>query len=143
MKIRQGYNFTFDDVLLVPKYGIVDSRSEVDLSTQLTKNVALDIPIISAPMSSVTEWELGRCMSLLGGFGFIHRFMSIEENVRQYLVATKQENGQKPIQVGCTLGVNEGYKRLERVYDAGCRIFVVDIAHGHCKKMKDFVLGID
>ncbi|MEK7633792.1 MAG: IMP dehydrogenase, partial [Patescibacteria group bacterium] len=57
MNIRKSIGLTFDDVLLVPQKTSLVSRSEVDLSTQLTKNIKLKIPLISANMDTVTEGE--------------------------------------------------------------------------------------
>ena len=69
---------TYDDVNIVPKYSELESRSDVDLNTKLTKNVELRIPIVSSPMDTVTGFEMAWAISHLGCIGFIHRFMDIE-----------------------------------------------------------------
>ena len=74
---------TFDDVLLKPKLGLVSSRSEVDISSDLTKNIRLHIPIIAANMDTVCESEMAIFLARKGGFGFIHRFMSIEDQTKE------------------------------------------------------------
>ncbi len=79
--IREG--LTFDDVLLVPKKTSVKSRKIVSTKTNLTKNIELNIPIISANMDTVTESAMAIKMALLGGIGIIHRFMSIERQVAE------------------------------------------------------------
>lgn len=68
---------TFDDVLLVPQYSDIESRSEVNISSRFSLNVPLNIPISSSPMDTVTEWRLAKEMARNGGLGIIHRFMSV------------------------------------------------------------------
>jgi len=81
MRIRKRA-LTFEDVLLVPKHSTVLPK-EVDISTQLTKNVRLNIPIISAAMDTVTEYRAAIAMARLGGIGIIHKNMDIETQVKQ------------------------------------------------------------
>ena len=83
MSIREG--ITFDDVLLVPKFSSITSRSETDLSTRLSKNISLNIPLISANMDTVTESTMAVTMAREGGIGIIHRFLTIEEQANQVL----------------------------------------------------------
>lgn len=134
--VREG--LSFDDVLLVPKKGIVDSRKHVDLSTWLTRDVKIGLPIISAPMTSVTGHKMATAMSKAGGFGIIHRFMSVPDHLNEFAAAS-YEGGK----IGSALGIDEGYERLERLYDIGCRIFCIDVAHAHCAKMEQFFERID
>jgi IMP dehydrogenase len=70
---------TYDDVNIVPKYSELESRSGVDLTSNLTKNIKLQIPIVSSPMDTITEYEMAKEMLEWGGVGVIHRFMSIED----------------------------------------------------------------
>ncbi|ANF22649.1 IMP dehydrogenase [Thermococcus piezophilus] len=72
--------YTFDDVLLVPQATEVEPK-DVDVSTQITPKIRLNIPILSAAMDTVTEWEMAVAMAREGGLGVIHRNMSIEEQV--------------------------------------------------------------
>lgn len=75
---------TFDDVLLVPAHSTV-LPNEVDFSTQLTREIALRIPLVSAAMDTVTEARLAITMALEGGIGIIHKNMSIERQAREVL----------------------------------------------------------
>ena len=79
MSIREG--LTFDDVLLVPKFSDIVSRSQTDLTTQLSRNISINIPIISANMDTVTESTMAVTIAREGGIGIIHRFLTIQEEV--------------------------------------------------------------
>ena len=83
MEIREG--LTFDDVLLVPKFSDISSRSQTDVSAKLSRNISLNIPLISANMDTVTEAPMAVVMAREGGIGIIHRFLTIEEEVNQVL----------------------------------------------------------
>mgnify|MGYP001213543011 CR=1 FL=1 len=88
--IRQG--LTYDDVLLVPRYSDIRSRRDVDTSTQLTRRIRLQIPIVSANMDTVTEAEMAIVMARRGGIGIIHRFNSIEQQVNQVRQVKRSES---------------------------------------------------
>ena len=83
MEIRDG--LTFDDVLLVPKRSSIATRSQTNLQTKLSKNISLNIPIISANMDTVTESTMAVAMAREGGIGIIHRFLTISEQVNEVL----------------------------------------------------------
>ena len=83
MEIRDG--LTFDDVLLVPKRSSIATRSQTNLQTRLSKNISLNIPIISANMDTVTESTMAVAMAREGGIGIIHRFLTISEQVNEVL----------------------------------------------------------
>lgn len=85
-------SFTFDDLLLVPAASDVLPR-DVDTATHLTKNIALNIPIISAAMDTVTESQTAICMAQEGGLGIIHRNMSIERQAVEVDRVKKSESG--------------------------------------------------
>ncbi|GAB6134849.1 IMP dehydrogenase [Thermococcus prieurii] len=74
--------YTFDDVLLIPQPTEVEPK-DVDVSTRITPKIRLNIPILSAAMDTVTEWEMAVAMAREGGLGVIHRNMSISEQVEQ------------------------------------------------------------
>ena len=83
MEFKEG--LTFDDVLLVPKYSDITSRSQTNLSTKLSRNISLNIPFISANMDTVTESAMAVVMARAGGIGIIHRFLTIQEQANEVL----------------------------------------------------------
>ena len=83
MEFKEG--LTFDDVLLVPKYSDITSRSQTDLSTKLSRNISINIPFVSANMDTVTESSMAMAMARAGGIGIIHRFLTIKEQANEVL----------------------------------------------------------
>ncbi len=83
---------TFDDVLVLPGYSEVLPR-ETNTSTQLTKNLRLNVPIISAAMDTVTEYELAIAMAREGGLGILHKNMTIEQQAMQVRKVKRSESG--------------------------------------------------
>lgn len=87
-----GEGITFDDVLLVPSYSEV-LPNHIDLSTQLTKTIKLNIPLMSAGMDTVTENRMAIAMARQGGIGVIHKNMSIEEQAEEVDKVKRSEHG--------------------------------------------------
>ncbi len=83
---------TFDDVLLIPQYSEVLPRN-VDITTRFSRNITLNVPIVSAAMDTVTEVELAIAIAREGGIGVIHKNMSIDEQARQVKAVKRAENG--------------------------------------------------
>ena len=83
---------TFDDVLLIPSYSEVLPR-EVDLTTQFSRNIKLNVPFVSAAMDTVTEAKMAIAIAREGGIGVIHKNMSIEEQAQQVRYVKRAENG--------------------------------------------------
>lgn len=83
---------TFDDILLVPDYSEVVPK-DVDLKTQLTRNLWLNLPLISAAMDTVTESAMAIAMAQEGGIGIIHKSMTVEDQAREVLHVKKYESG--------------------------------------------------
>ena len=78
-----GEALTFDDVLIVPQKSDINSRKDVDTSTYVTKNLKIQIPVVSSNMDTVTESEMAIALARQGGLGIIHRFLPIEEQVNE------------------------------------------------------------
>jgi len=117
---------TFDDVLIKPNYSEVHP-AKVDTTTKVSKNIKLDIPLVSSPMDTVTEAEMAIALAKHGGIGIIHRNLSIEEEAKE--VEKVKEKGLK---VGAAVGVFD-QKRVEALVNAGVDLIVIDTAHGHSK----------
>ncbi len=87
-----GEGITFDDVLLVPSYSEI-TPNMIDVSTQLTKKIRLNIPMMSAGMDTVTESNMAIAMARQGGIGIIHKNMSIEQQADEVDKVKRSENG--------------------------------------------------
>src|SRR5215468_11876581 len=93
MQDRIAYQgITFDDVLLEPAYSDVLPR-DVDVRTQLTRNVRIDIPVLSSPMDTVTESELAIALAQEGGLGIVHKNLSVADQTREVDKVKRSENG--------------------------------------------------
>ena len=112
MDIIQG--LTFDDVLLVPKRSPIVSRSQTNLRTKLSRNITLNIPIISANMDTVTESGMAIALAREGGIGIIHRFMTIEDQVDEILKVKRSESVmiEQPYTIKPDLTVAEAKKAM-------------------------------
>lgn len=87
-----GEGLTYDDVLLVPAYSEVIPR-EVKINSYFSRNIPINIPIISAAMDTVTEANLAIAMAQEGGIGVLHKNMSIEQQAAEVLKVKRSENG--------------------------------------------------
>src|ERR1700750_2813900 len=98
---------TFDDVLLVPAYSAVLPR-EVDTRSHLTKDIVLNIPMLSAAMDTVTEANLAIALAREGGLGILHKNMSIERQAEQVRKVKRSESGMIidpiPLSIDATIG---------------------------------------
>lgn len=133
----------FEDVLLTPKYSNITSRSEIDTSINLGKNINLDIPFISAPMDTVTGPRMASAMARAGGLGIIHRYNTTEEQVNLVNLAVKRLNLSEGHTVGAAIGVTGDYiERAKSLVAAGAQVLCVDVAHGHHANMRHALLTL-
>ncbi len=127
--IKDG--LAFEDVLLRPKFSSIKSRSEINLGSEFNDRHSLRLPIISAPMDTVSESQMAEAMDNLGAMSVIHRYNSIETQCKHI------ESLPESTVVAAAVGVSGDYmERATDLYRSGCRFFCIDIAHGHHLMMK-------
>ena len=128
---------TFNDVLLLPGYSDFN-RSDIDLSTNLTKKIKLKIPFISAPMDTVTESTLAISLAKIGGIGIIHRNLTIEKQSDEVAKVKK-----KKLLVGAAIGVSKAHEeRVKALVRASVDVIVLDSAHGYTKFLIETLIEI-
>lgn len=143
-KISDNNGLGFEDVCIVPQYSEVASRKHVDVSCYLTQKHAINIPVMSANMDTVTGPEMCIAMAQAGAIGVLHRFMTIEENKKavEYIISQldNAHGSMAPYKFMVSVGVGlDALDRADKLYDAGARMFVIDIAHGHSLLMKTMI----
>ena len=120
-------HITFDDVLLVPQYSDINSRSEVTLKSELSEQLELRVPIISAPMDTVCGHLMAQRLSEFGALGIVHRYNTIEDQAS--IIAGASDNGSK--NVGGAIGITGDYlERASALIEAGASVLCLDVAHG-------------
>jgi len=125
---------TFDDVTMAPKYSEV-LPSEVNTSTQLSKNLTLKIPLLSSAMDTVTESKMAISIARAGGIGVIHRNLDIKKQIEEIKKVKKHK-----LIVGAAVGAGpKEIKRAEAILKEKVDLIVVDTAHGHSKKVAEII----
>ena len=130
-------SLTFDDVTLVPQYSSILPTDAIT-NCKLSKNLNLQIPLISSAMDTVTESKMSIAISKSGGIGVIHRNLAIQKQV-----AEVQKVKRKNYTVGAAIGVNEkDLERAEELSRIKTDLIVIDTAHGHTKKVLNMIKKI-
>ena len=136
---------TYDDINIVPKYSEVEHRDKIDISTQFTKKIKLDLPIVSSPMDTITELDMAREMMEWGGVGVVHRFMSIEEQAEImeklcYMPDSDHILIKNNLPRCAAVGVTGDYlERAQELINNGCNVLLIDVAHGYHKLVGDAI----
>lgn len=117
---------SFDDVLLIPQHSEIASRKDPSTVINLSKNVTLQIPIISSCMDTVTGTEMAIAMWKMGGLGIIHRYNTIQEQI-DMLVNVFAVGANCAIAIGAT---GDFFERAKTLVDHGANILCIDVAHG-------------
>lgn len=148
---------TYDDILLVPKYSEVKSRSIINTNTLVSRRYGLLKPLVASCMDTVCEYKMAIKMVELGGVGCIHRFMTIDEQCGQVSKVVEYINNNhmyehwgvmydnwhseiKQIPVMAAIGVNDvDIDRAVRLVLSGVNIILIDVAHGHHINVKNMI----
>lgn len=134
---------SYDDVLLVPQYSDIRTRKEVSISSNLDNErngLEFSLPIISSPMDTVTETYMARAMHQAGGFGVVHRYNTIEEQVR---LLTDLDKFDSPSFKAAAIGITGDYlERASELVNAGAQILCLDVAHGHHIMMRNALAAL-
>lgn len=112
---------TFDDVLIKPNFSTIQSRKDVDISTDIM-GLKMRLPVFSANMDTITSSYMASEMNTFGGRGVLHRFGTIDQNVVDF---TNAPTALVSVGVG-----DQELKRANALYEVGARYFVIDVAHG-------------
>jgi IMP dehydrogenase len=130
---------SYDDVLLVPQYSEIASRSEIDISTDLGNGLKLALPVIASPMDTISEAPMAIAMHLAGGSAIIHRYNTIEEQTHEIkIIRSLHDHSLDNLVIGGAIGVSGDFlDRAAALYEVGASFICVDIAHGHHILMKN------
>lgn len=148
MKINEQEALAFNDIILLPQYSEIESRSSINLESSLYtksgKQFVFGLPLISSPMDTVTGPEMCYWMWQNGGLGILHRFCSIEEQVAMVKEAKQLEIRERGAAgsvslaiIGAAIGANGDFlERARALVEVGVKVLCIDIAHGHSLVMK-------
>lgn len=140
MKIVSGKpEITFDDVLLLPRksdYWIDEEEKNTKLSTRISKNINIDIPILTSPMPGVTEDEMAIAVGNMGGLGFIHYFQRLDRQLEQVSKVKKEK-----VKVAASVGdiSAKGLQHIENLLKAGVDLISIDTPHAHNVQVLQFI----
>ena len=124
----------YDDVMLIPKYSEISSRSEVDTSVELTKGIKVTTPIVPSNMKTIIGRDMIKVMYSHKMMCVLHRFMSLEEQLQIGRDMLKEYGSDIFNYLGYSIGVKkEDYESVDKIITLGVKIICIDIAHGHSK----------
>lgn len=130
---------SYDDVLLVPQYSEILSRSDIDISSDLEKGVKLALPIFASPMDTISESNMGAALHHGGGCAIIHRYNSIEAQCKHVDIVRNltRQDSYCEVLIGAAVGVSGDYlERAQALRSHFVKMVCVDVAHGHHLLMK-------
>jgi IMP dehydrogenase len=133
MEFKKAY--TFDDVALVPQYSNIDSRTEPDLTTWLTKEITIGIPLLAANMDTVIGEDLADILIKNRSIPIFHRFTTQEQKIKWL---QKYSKSTLFLSTGLVDNTNDG-ELYELMVEYGLRNICVDVAHGHSKRMMKMI----
>ena len=132
---------SYDDVLLTPQYSNIKSRSEINIGAALDQNHNFAIPIISAPMDTVTEASMALKLGKMGALGILHRYNKIEQQLE--MAREVRKNLPEDLPIAAAIGITGDYmERATELINGGVTILCLDVAHGHHVLMKNALSSI-
>lgn len=141
MKEYSSNNYIcFDDILMVPQYSEVTSRSNVDLKMPIGGYSWLDFPIIASPMDTVCEKNMAIAIAESGGIGIIHRFMSAKSQIK--MIKEVYNYNELKLAVGAALSSTFVEEHVEKLISAGASMILIDTANGHSQMTINAVLRL-
>ncbi len=130
--------YSYDDLLLVPQYSDLGSRDDVETTTVLDQWIQLKVPIVSAPMDSVTDARFALWMAKKGGMGIIHRYQPViaqAREIRWWHGQAKTKYGFDVCKIGASIGSAEEHElRAKELLQENPDLIAVDIAHGDSRR---------
>ena len=135
-----GNDICFDDILMVPQYSEVVSRSSVDFKMPIGGDTWLDLPVIASPMDTVCEKDMAIAIAESGGIGIIHRFMSAKNQIR--MVKEVSDHNNLGLPVGAALSSTFIEEHVYKLIEAGASVLLIDTANGHSKMAIDAVIRL-
>jgi len=130
----------FDDILMVPQYSEVVSRTSVDLKMHIGGHSWLDLPVVASPMDTVCEKDMAIAIAEAGGIGIIHRFMSAKNQIK--MVEEVHTHNGLGLPVGAALSTTFIEEHVEKLIEAGVSMILIDTANGHGKMAIDSVIRL-
>lgn len=137
----QDRKLCFNDILLVPQYSTLDSRTTPNIATRLG-HLKLDAPLISAPMDSITGKYMLVVMNKLGGLGILTRHINLpdEEELIRQVQEIQWARDQGADNVGCAIGIKgDVVGKACSLLNIGCKVICLDVAHGDHEKMYEAI----
>lgn len=139
-KISDTYSFTYDDISLLPnQISGIKHRSECDTSVDFL-GIRLELPVIGSPMNTVVGGKMANALADLKCLGIVHRFNSIEEQIREFSENDLTDSEFKSAAIG--INKETDIERLKKLADFGIKIICVDIANGGSKMIEEFLNSI-
>ena len=130
------HSLAYDDVLLVPQYSDIRSRTEIETNTDLGNGLSLELPLFSSPMDTISEKEMAVSLSTAGACSVVHRYNTIEQQT--VMVSSAIEELGPTARIGAAVGISGDFLNRASVMRAiGVSFICVDVAHGHHILMKD------
>jgi IMP dehydrogenase len=136
---------TYDDIQLIPGYSEIQSRQNIDLTTKLTTNYSIRVPLVASPMDTVCDNEMAIAMAELGGIGCIHRFLTISQQAHEVALTSKTVKNRDwwTPYVMAAVGANGDYlERAQELVNNGANIILIDVAHGYHKFVRDAISNL-